>query len=993
MLRSAPVRPILLLVLAAAGVWTGAGIRRLDPAREFGVVDGPIPALLPARVDRSFAFAPPGICSFARYPKGEAEVPLPRASVAMLRRSDGARYGFLGSALLEIPSDRWRQVHEASRGRGLADVVLEAVKEAEPHIPAGAAMEEGVAEFLAARVLEALRASLAARGLLLHRLKGFGLDRLEVGEAPARPPADTRLLLVGLDGADWAVLDPLIEAGRLPNLARLVREGVRAKLMTITPTLSPVVWTTIATGVDPEEHGILDFLIPATGGQAAQPVTSAHRKVAAVWDLLSEAGISVGVVGWWATWPAERVRGYMVSDRIAYQLFGIRPDPNDPSGKTWPGELYGEIRSLVFPPERIGWEEILPFLDGPRRRPEQFDAEEQELLREFRTLLASGRTYLEISRALARSHPARFEAVYFEGTDTVGHLFAPYRPPRLVGVSARRYESFRAVVDRYYETVDGYLGRLLEGRGAGWTVLVVSDHGFATDETRPRSTDSRIGHGAAADWHRKFGILILSGANIVRGKRITDATVRDVAPTVLALFGIPVPASWRGRVLAEALDPSFLEEHPVVFRPDVPARPAHPEAGDEGLDPDAAAVVAKLRSLGYIGPEIDARPEVTTLNNEGLALLAQGRPVEAERAFRKALAEQPGQPQILVNLGISLRFQKRAAEARELFERALRHTATRRAAGHQLAQLYLDSGELDAAERCCRLVLDAEPTAPEILNSLGLVLERRGRVEEAARAYGRAAEADPNAAEPRNNLGNLEKARGRLGEAESWYRRAIEADPHFIGAYNNLALIYENRGEPEKAIDLYGKALAKEPGNAVVLNNLGSLYFAKGDLAEARRLWERASRADPSYASPLNNLAGIEIAVGAFDAAERLLRRALALQPRYGDARINLAIIERARGRPEAARAELEAAAEDPASRPAALTQLGALLLEEGRAEEALAPLEEARRLGARTSTLNALGECYRRLGRRSEAESAWRASLALDPRQETIRRSLDGLE
>ncbi len=985
---------MVLLALAAGGLWVGSGIRHLDPSREFGVVDGPIPAVLPARVDSSLAFAPPGICSFVRYPKGEVEVPLPGATAAMLRRSDGARFGFLGTALIEIPTDRWLEVHEACRGGGLAGIVLEAVREAGPDIPAGAAIEGAYRELLAKRVLEQLRSRLAARGLVLHRLKGFGLDLLDVGEAPTGPPADTRLLLIGLDGADWAILDPLIAAGRLPNLARLVREGVRAKLMTITPTLSPVVWTTIATGVPPEEHGILDFLVPASAGKGAQPVTSAQRKVPAVWDVLSEAGIPVGVVGWWATWPAEPVRGYMVSDRLAYQLFGIRPDPNDPAGKTWPRDLYGEIRSLVVPPDSVGWEEILPFLDGPRRRPEEFDAEERELLREFQTSIASGRTYLEVSRVLARKYPARFEAVYFEGTDTVGHLFAPYRPPRLAGLGTRRYESFRAVVDRYYEAVDGYLGELLEGRGPEWTVMILSDHGFATDETRPRSTDSRIGHGAAADWHRKFGVLILSGGNIAKGKEIADATVYDIAPTVLALFGIPVPSSWRGRVLAEAVAESFFDAHPVVFRPEAPARPgAQAGATDAGPDPDAAAVVEKLRSLGYIGPGTDARPEVTTSNNEGLALLAQGRPVEAERAFRRALDEQPDQPQLLVNLGIALRVQKRTEEARELLEKALSYAATRRAAGHQLAQLYLDAGDLDAAERTCRLVLEAEPAASEILNSLGLVLEKRGREDDAARAYRRSAEADPNAAEPRNNLGNLEKARGRLGEAETWYRRAIEADPHFMGAYNNLALILENRGEFEKAIELYGRALAKEPGNAVVLNNLGSLYFAKGDLVEARRLWERASQADPSYASPLNNLAGIEIASGAFGAAERLLRRALELQPRYGDARINLAIVERARGRRDAARAELEAAAQDPASRPAALTQLGALLLEEGRVEEALAPLEEARRLGPRTSTLNALGECYRQLGRRGDAESAWRASLALDPRQESVRRSLQGLE
>lgn len=993
-LTKARLRPLAFVALLAVGLWAGAGIRRLDPSREFAVLDGPLRSLFPLRVDSSFAFAPPGLCSLSRYPKGEAELPLPRAAEARIRRSDGARFGFFGSAVLRVPEARWLEVHRASRGRGLSGVLLEAVREAASGLTVLPSREGPIADFLSAEIAERLRARLGERGIGLDRLEGVGLDLLDAGEAPDIERPDTRILLVGLDGADWAILDPLIASGRLPNLARLVREGARAKLMTISPTLSPVVWTTIATGVEPERHGILDFLVPAKGGGPPEPVTSAERKAAALWEILSEAGISVGIVGWWATWPAEPVRGYMVSDRVAYQLFGIRPNPNDSAGKSWPADLYGAVRPRILAPEAIRWEDILPYLEGPRRRPEEFDGEEQELLREFRTLVASGRTYLDVALALQRERPARFEAVYFEGTDTVGHLFARYRPPRLPGVPARRYESFRGVVDRYYETVDEYLGRLLDRHGPGWTILVVSDHGFATDETRPRTTDPRIGHGAAADWHRRFGILILSGAHIARGKEIAEATVYDIAPTLLALFGLPVPSSWPGRVLAEAIEPSFFDEVPVRFQPGSPERPS-PLVAEQGggTDPEASALVEKLRNLGYIGSATGARPEVTTRNNEGLALLARGRFAEAERAFREALVEQPGQPQLLVNLGIALRLQGRAEEARPLLEKALANPVTKRMAGQELAQIEFHRGDLDSAERYCRLVLEAEPQAADVLHTLGLLEERRGRFAAAEEAYRRAAEADPDAAEPRNNLGNLAKARGRLAEAERWYERAIEADPHFMGAYNNLALVYQERGQLDKAIEWYGKALAKEPANAIVLNNLGSLYYAKGNLPEARRLWEEASRADPRYASPLNNLAGIEIAQGRWEAAETLLRRALDLDPHYGDARINLALVERARGRPEAARAELEKAAEDPRARPAALAQLGALLLGQGKAAEALAPLEEARRLDATPSTLNALGECYRQLGRRAEAKAAWQASLALDPRQEAVRRSLERLD
>src|SRR4029079_8121861 len=138
---------------------------------------------------------------------------------------------------------------------------------------------------------------------------------------------------------------------------------------------------------------------------------------------------------------------------------------------------------------------------------------------------------------------------------------------------------------RVYEAADRWVGELLKGLDGSWTVMVLSDHGFATDATRPLLTDSRIGHGPAADWHRKFGVLILSGRHVRAGARLAEASVYDIAPTVLALYGRPVPASWPGQVMAPALAPQFLKEHPVRFQPEEPVRAGAGSAAGE--DPGA----------------------------------------------------------------------------------------------------------------------------------------------------------------------------------------------------------------------------------------------------------------------------------------------------------------------------------------------------------------------------------------------------------------------
>jgi tetratricopeptide (TPR) repeat protein len=522
--------------------------------------------------------------------------------------------------------------------------------------------------------------------------------------------------------------------------------------------------------------------------------------------------------------------------------------------------------------------------------------------------------------------------------------------------------------------------------------MVLSDHGFASDATRPRTTDSRIGHGAAADWHRRFGILILHGEHVRRGGHLEAASIYDIAPTIMALFDQPVPRSWPGRVLASALSEEFVEEHPVRFRVDEPER--RDQRASAMIDPAAADLLEKLESLGYIAAAGGESESVTARNNAGVALLAEGKFAEAEQEFRAGLEANPGTPMLQVNLGLALKMQGRPEEAVALFEEAMEHPSTLRMAGHTLAQMRMEAGDLEGAERLVRSILEQEPGAAAVRNTLGLILERRGDPAAAKAEYLKAAELDPDVALARNNLGNLAKHAGDLDEAESWYLRAIEADPYFMGAYNNLALVYQARGQMQKAIDLYGRALAKAPENSVVLNNLASLYYATGDSEEAKKLWTAAAQADPNYPSPLNNLAGMEINAQRYDDAERLLRRAIDLDPDYGDARINLALVLRSRQEHDAARAEYAAAVEDHRTGFNGWFQWGLFEMEQGRLAEAVSVLERGRlEAPASTEIMNALGEAYYRTSRIDEAIALWRRSLAANPQQERLRQALEEID
>ena len=126
-----------------------------------------------------------------------------------------------------------------------------------------------------------------------------------------------RILLIGWDAADWPLLRPLLDAGKMPNLLRLIEEGTSGQIATLRPILSPMLWNSIATGKRGDKHGILGFVEPTADGNGVRPVSSHSRKVKALWNLFSQFDRRSVVVNWFASHPAEPVAGAIVSNRFS----------------------------------------------------------------------------------------------------------------------------------------------------------------------------------------------------------------------------------------------------------------------------------------------------------------------------------------------------------------------------------------------------------------------------------------------------------------------------------------------------------------------------------------------------------------------------------------------------------------------------------------------------------------------------------------------------
>ena len=273
--------------------------------------------------------------------------------------------------------------------------------------------------------------------------------------------ATGRVALVGLDGATFTVLDPMLES--LPNLSRLMASGVRAPMASTLHPLSPPAWTSIITGRPPGEHGVFDFVSVdhSQGPPAYTLITSADLRVPSVFELVSEAGGSVTALNFPAMFPVPHVNGHVVPGYVPWSYL---------PRATWPRGLFKELRNEAGVRPRslaVDWELERTAIQG---LPEDDLAQWVELHVEREV------EWFRIVRHLMARHPTDLTAVVFDGGDRIMHLCGHLLrgDPDDLGPGGRRV---RELVHRYYQLVDGFIGQIEPMLGDDGTLLVVSDHG------------------------------------------------------------------------------------------------------------------------------------------------------------------------------------------------------------------------------------------------------------------------------------------------------------------------------------------------------------------------------------------------------------------------------------------------------------------------------------------------------------------------------------
>ena len=398
-----------------------------------------------------------------------------------------------------------------------------------------------------------------------------------------------RVLLVGIDGATLRVAAPLIEEGKLPNLATLAREGVGGTLRSAQPMSSPRLWNTIATGKVPEKHGIVSF---AYDGKDGTPhlFLSSDRRVHALWNIVSAAGLSVGVVNWWSTYPPERIEGVMVSDHlIAAEIENrqrMTKSVADPPGAVvFPGAWQPRITALMERDKPVTQFED-PFLAW-RQLPRWVHNSAERLSRRFWEDGLVVRIALDIQKKVKPD----LLMVFLPGIDRVSHfLWGTLEPPEVYPPGLRPSPSQRkagaSTLRGYYEYTDALIGLLMAGYGPADLVMVVSDHGFEAGVALMQLTGIHDSEKAME------GVLFARGPGIPPGGSPGSISVNDVTPTVLAWLGLPLAQDMDGRP-GEFLQVPPVEMIATYDTGEIERLSTAPSGAEE-------KIVEQLRGLGYL---------------------------------------------------------------------------------------------------------------------------------------------------------------------------------------------------------------------------------------------------------------------------------------------------------------------------------------------------------------------------------------------------------
>lgn len=619
-------------------------------------------------------------------------------------------------------------------------------------------------------------------------------------------PLAKKVLLIGWDAADWKVINPLLDQGLMPTLEDFVNHGVMGNIATLRPILSPMLWNSIATGKRADKHGILGFMEPDPQTGGVRPVTSTSRKVRALWNILSAQGKKAHVLGWFAGHPAEPINGISVSDLFPYAVGPLEKEWPLPPGAVHPESLRDTFAKLRMHPAEVSEAAILPWIP----RAAEIDQEKDKGLQSFAKILSENCSIHNAATWILQNEEWDFLAVYYNGIDHFCHGFMHFHPPLMEGIPNDKFEIYKDVVNGAYRFHDMMLETLLQLAGPDVTVILVSDHGFHSDHLRPTGIPNEPA--GPAIQHRPFGIVCMKGENIKQDARIYGATLLDIAPTALTLFGLPVGADMDGRVLVQA-----FEQTPEINR--IPSWENEP--GDFGMhpadlrmDPAAAqAVLQQFVALGYIQEPSEDQAKAVEIavreqhyNLAGMYLDSR-RPHQALPLLEDLWKKWPDQARFAQHLAQCYLALGRRAEAKQILQNLIDNPPKPEPRKKKCDEV--DSEK--PAEANAKDVGEVEtppPHRPWADLLMGIIQFEEGEMDAALTSLLKAERFDPRLPDLHLRIGEVYLRQRRSDDAERAFQRALDIDGDSPAAHLGLAMVHlrkrRNEAAAEQALQAVG---------------------------------------------------------------------------------------------------------------------------------------------------------------------------------------------
>ena len=743
----------------------------------------------------------------------------------------------------------------------------------------------------------------------------FPINNLKIsiileGELPAEikekfQPTGKKVFLFALDALDWQLLEFMFEKGKLPNFQKLKKEGAWTNLLSYKPLLSPIIWTSIATSRTPEEHGILEFTMKDPYTQEDLPVTSTERNVPAFWNILTSFNLKTNLVGWWATFPAEKIKGNIISERLFFHLFGIEPEKKV-KGNTYPEELEEKYENEIIKVEDINYKEIKNYLNISKEEFDKICEESKKMENPFQNPVNHLRKILSVTHSaknltfrLLKESDFDFFAFYLEGTDTIGHRFAHFIPPKLPWVAEKDFEMGKNAMFKYYELIDEILGEILKISKEDWILSVVSDHGFYTIGARPSALPDDFG-GGASQWHRMTGVWIVKGEGIKSGQ-FFNSDIYDVMPTLLAILGIPVSKEMKGNVKKEI----FLSEPEVNFIDSYDFIPKSWK--EEKISVQDRERIKELQALGYISPKPkkEEKKDFTSFYNLGTTHFENGEYEKAEEAYKKALELYPEFSLALSGLanvyekkgnfkdaylyskkaypfikelpeGFLIKIAEYAVNSKNekdainllkgkkfgwekfssyysalgilsesigenpinYYREALNLNPADPPACEKLLNYYLKSNNYESAALLLKNAWDSSQGNLNLMNSLGVVCLKNGQGKIAEDIFNTLLKSNPNEANLLGNLSIALRMQGKAKEAEKVLKEALKINPKDAQLCFNYGICLEELGNYGQALFYFNKAKELNMKGFHLYNSLGRVYLKLGQKEKAKEAFQ-----------------------------------------------------------------------------------------------------------------------------------------------------------